>query len=139
MEHANATAARNLFATLAAGDIATVFDAFSDDIVLINDIGAGPWREARGKQALLEFWGQWMELFDGTFRQDVVHAIGYDDRVVLVIHETGTAQGEAFDNRAIYLSEIVDGKWTSVRTMDMDHDSINRFWSAVQPPELTGP
>ena len=78
-----------------------------------------------------------MELFDGTFRQDVLDVLGYDDRIVLVIHETGTAQGQVFDNRAIYLVGIVDGKWASLRTMDMDHDKIKAFWAAVQVPALT--
>jgi ketosteroid isomerase-like protein len=68
MEHPNATFARNLYTALAAGDVATVFDALADDLVMINDIGAGPWRELYGKQAVLEFWGRWMDLFDGTFR-----------------------------------------------------------------------
>jgi ketosteroid isomerase-like protein len=45
MEHPNATFARNLYAVLAAGDVATVFDALADDLVMVNDIGAGPWRE----------------------------------------------------------------------------------------------
>jgi ketosteroid isomerase-like protein len=138
MEHTNATVARNLYASLAAGDVATVFDALSDDIVNLNDIGAGPWREVRGKQALLEFWGRWTELFDGTFRQDVLDVIGYDDRIVIVVHETGTAQGRQFDNRAIYLVTVEDGKWTELRTTDMDTDKINAFWAAVRVPELAG-
>jgi len=138
MKHPNATFARNIYAALADGDVATAFDALSDDLVLLNDIGAGPWRELRGKQAVLEFWGRWMELFDGTFRQEVLDVLGYDDRIVLVVHETGTAQGQPFDNRAIYLVGIVDGKWASLRTMDMDHDKIHAFWSAVRVPSLTG-
>ena len=137
MEHPNATLARNIYAALAASDVATAFDVLSDDLVLINDIGAGPWRELHGKQAVLEFWGRWMELFEGTFRQEVMDVIGYDDRIVLVIHETGTAQGQTFDNRAIYLVGIVDGKWATLRTMDMDHDKIEAFWSAVRVPAVT--
>ena len=39
-----------------------------------------------------------------------------------------------FDNRAVYLLKIVGGAWTSLRTMDMDHASINRFWDAVGMP-----
>lgn len=79
-----------------------------------------------------------MELFDGTFRQDVLDVVGYDDRIVIIIHETGTAQGQPFDNRAIYLVGIEDGKWSSLRTTDMDHDTISTFWAAVRVPELTG-
>jgi ketosteroid isomerase-like protein len=60
-----------------------------------------------------------------------MEGIGYDDRVVITIHETGTAEGQTYDNRAIYLLDVGGGKWTSLRTMDMDHDKINRFWGAV--------
>ena len=65
--------------------------------------------------------------------------IGYDDRIVIVVHETGTAQGQVFDNRAIYLVGVVDDKWATLHTTDMDHDKINAFWSAVRIPELTAP
>ena len=53
MEHPNATFARNVYAALAAGDLATAFDALADDLVLINDVGAGPWRELRGTRVIL--------------------------------------------------------------------------------------
>ena len=45
-------------------------------------------------------------------------------------------QGRPFDNRAIYLLEFDDtGRWSALRTMDMDHEKINRFWSAVTIPD----
>ncbi|MDT7700051.1 MAG: hypothetical protein QOJ30_2376 [Pseudonocardiales bacterium] len=39
---------------------------------MLNDIGAGPWREVYGKQAILQFWGEWTELFDNTLRQELM-------------------------------------------------------------------
>ena len=51
----------------------------------------------------------------------------------------GIVQGRPFDNRAIYLLELDDtGKWSALRTMDMDHEKINRFWSAVTIPDGVG-
>lgn len=135
MEHPNATHVRSVFTAIAAGDIVPAYDAVHEDIHNVNDIGAGPWRETRGREAFFDFFAQFGALFDGTFRQDVLEVIGYDDRVVVVVHETGTAQGNRFDNRAIYLIEIVDGRWTALRTMDMDHDDIERFWAAVVVPD----
>jgi hypothetical protein len=80
-----------------------------------------------------------MVLFDNTFRQEILHGVGYDDRVVLIIHETGVAQGQTFDNRAIYLMELDEaGKYAVLRTMDMDLDKVHRFWSAVSLPEGVG-
>jgi ketosteroid isomerase-like protein len=139
MEHPNLTRVREAFAALAAGDIEPCFAQMRDDFLNLNDIGAGPWRENRGKNATMQFWGEWMELFDNTFRQEILDGIGYDDRVVVIILETGTAQGQAFENRAIYLLELDEaGMWTALRTLDMDHEKIQRFWSAVTVPEGVG-
>jgi ketosteroid isomerase-like protein len=56
-----------------------------------------------------------MELFDNTFHQEVVDVLGYDNRVVMIMHETGEARGTPYDNRAVYLHEVRDGKWTSLK------------------------
>jgi hypothetical protein len=64
-----------------------------------------------GKAGLLEFWARWMELFDNSFRQEVLEVLGYDDRIVMIVHETGQAHGAPFDNRAIYLHELRDEEY----------------------------
>jgi hypothetical protein len=88
---------------------------------------------------MMQFWGGWMELFDNTFHQEILDGIGYDDRVVVIIRETGTAQGQAYENRAIYLMELDEaGMWTALRTFDMDHEKIRRFWSAITVPGGVG-
>jgi ketosteroid isomerase-like protein len=139
MEHPNLTRVRETFAALAAGDVEPSWAMMREDFVNLNDVGAGPWREQRGREAMMRFWDGWMVLFDNTFRQEILHGVGYDDRVVLIIHETGTAQGQTFDNRAIYLMELDEaGKYAVLRTMDMDLDKVERFWSAVTVPEGAG-
>jgi ketosteroid isomerase-like protein len=136
MEHPNATEFRRVIDAISRGDAAAMYDVTHEDFVNINDIGAGPWREVHGRDAFFEFFAQFVEYLEGTFRQKLMDVIGYDDHVVAIIHETGTRQGHVFDNRAIYLCRIVDGRWMSIRTMDMDHDNINRFWDAVGMPAV---
>jgi hypothetical protein len=139
MEHPNVARFREAHTALVAGDVGPTWALMREDFVNVNDVGAGPWREQRGPEAMMRFWGEWAELFDGTFRQEILHAVGYDDRVVLIVHETGTVQGQAFDNRAIYVIDVDDdGRWTALRTMDMDHEKIRRFWAAVTLPEGVG-
>jgi ketosteroid isomerase-like protein len=132
MEHPNVSLVLSTVDAIMAGDFATVVDALRADFVNINDIGAGPWREAHSRDEFLTLFGEFAAVFEGTFRLDVIDALGYDDHVILVLHETGSAQGNNFDNRAIYLIRLVDGKWASLRTLDMDRDSIQRFWADVK-------
>lgn len=87
-------------------------------------------------RCVLRFFGQFVEYLEGTFAQEIMDVLGYDDHVVAIVHETAARRGHVFDNRAVYLLKIVDGRWTSLRTMDMDHESINRFWDAVGMPAV---
>jgi ketosteroid isomerase-like protein len=137
VEHPTATTARQAFAALAAGDIEPVFALMTDDFLMLNDIGAGPWREVRGKDGVLDFWTRWNELFDGTFRQDITEVIGYDDRVVMLLHEHGTAAGTPYDNRAIYVLELAGDRWVALRTIDMDRETCEQFWANVDAPITT--
>jgi hypothetical protein len=84
---------------------------------------------------MLDFWTRWTELFGNTFRQHVVDVLGYDDRVIMIIHETGEVDGVAYDNRAIYLHELRGEQWASLRTFDMDPDNCRRFWDTVPMPD----
>jgi ketosteroid isomerase-like protein len=135
MEHPNIKLVLSTVDAVLAGDFATVVDALRPDFVNLNDIGAGPWREAHSRDEFLTLFGEFAGVFDGTFNLQILDALGYDDHVVLVFHETGIAQGNSFDNRAIYLIGLIDGKWASLRTMDMDIDNIQRFWAAVTLPQ----
>src|SRR3954453_20792376 len=132
MEHPNLTRVRDAFDALASGDIEPAFAMMGDDFLNEKDIGAGPWGENRGKEGVLRFWTGWMELFDGSFGQEFLDGIGYDDRSVRIVHEAGTARAGAFDSGVIYLFERDgSGRWSASRTFDMDREKIRRFWDAI--------
>ncbi|MFC5948033.1 nuclear transport factor 2 family protein [Pseudonocardia lutea] len=135
-DHPNARRIRAIFDAIAAGDLTGAYEATHEDIVNSNDIGAGPWREQRGREVFYAFFADFCALFDERpFGQEVLDALGWDDRVLAVVRETGVAQGQVFDNRAIYLFDLdEDGRWTALRTLDMDQDALRAFWAAVTVP-----
>ena len=135
--HPHALRIRENFAALAAGDLTAFYEAVHEDFHNVNDVGAGPWREVRGRDAFFGFFAEFAGLFDERpFGQEILEALGWDDRVLCVVHETGVAQGQVFDNRAVYLIALApDGRLTSLRTTDMDHDTIRRFWAGVRLPD----
>ncbi|MCE0767904.1 nuclear transport factor 2 family protein [Pseudonocardia kujensis] len=134
--HPNVLRLREIFAALAAGDPGPAYAATHEDFLNVNDIGAGPWREQRGRDTFYAFFADFCALFDERpFGQEILDALGWDDHVLAVVRETGAAQGQVFDNRAIYLIAVdPDGRWTSLRTLDMDQDSLRRFWAGVTLP-----
>ena len=134
--HPQAERARKLFDSLwVDGDMQTVLDAHDDDFVWINDIGAGPFREVRGKDAALAMQMWWFEFFDGTFRHELIDICASDDRVIEVLREVGEKDGHVFDNLALYVYEIgADGRYSSLRTFDRDRENIDAFWAAY--PEV---
>ena len=136
MEHPNATRFRNAFDDLwAHGDIESSMNLMRDDIVWINDIGAGPFHRFDGKEAVLTLFADWTALFDGGFTHQLVDICASDHNVVQILHETGTARGQYFDNLALYRYELDhDGLATHVRTYDRDREAINAFWAAVGDP-----
>jgi ketosteroid isomerase-like protein len=129
-EHPNLVRTREAFEALKVGDLEPIMTQTADDIVMVNDLGAGPWRELHGKDAVLGFWYAFAGMFAGTFSQDILGGWGWDDGVLLLIHEHGSANGVAFDNRAVYmLLAGPDGRWSQLRTMDMDRAHLEQFWT----------
>jgi ketosteroid isomerase-like protein len=113
-EHPALADVRHAFAAMAAGDVEPVDALMADDILNINDVGAGPWRKNRGKDAVWAFYAAFVEVFGGDFHQDLVDARMWgEDRIVLFAHEHGTAKGVRFDTRAIYELDLRDGKWAA--------------------------
>lgn len=88
-------------------DYAPAFDAFTDDVLMENGPGAGPWHRARGKDDLALLLLEFASSLGETFHQDG-RCVYADDRVAIsLIHETGTAPGgNRFDNLAVYISRL---------------------------------
>jgi ketosteroid isomerase-like protein len=139
-EHPNAARFRLAFEALwQRGDLAPTHALLREDVHWVNDIGAGPWRDLHGKQAVLEMLAGWMALFDGGFEHQLIDICASDRNVIEILREVGTARGQLFDNLALYRFELdVDGAVAQVRTYDRDRDSIDAFWAAIGPVGVPG-
>ena len=134
-EHPNAARYRHAFDQMwQAGDVAPMVELLDPDVSWTNDIGAGPWRQIEGRSVLLEMFGAWGALFDGTFTHELVDVCASDSNVVAILHESGTARSQRFDNLALYRYEVgPDQTYLRVRTYDRDREAIEAFWAAVGP------
>jgi len=132
MEHPNAQRIRAALTAADQGDYELVSGIFRPDVHWINDIGAGPYREAHGIEEVFAMLGQWNGLFDGTFHEEIIDVCGSDDNVVAILHERGSVSGHQFDNLALFRFELdAEGRVVSVRTYDRDREAIEGFWAAV--------
>jgi hypothetical protein len=114
-----------------AGDYGPAFESFSEDLIVENGPGAGPWRHAEGRDAFANVLLEFSAYFDGTFRQHG-RCIYADDRVVInLIEESGsTAAGDTFENLAVYVTRVgADGRGDRLWTVDLDTEACLAFWS----------
>jgi ketosteroid isomerase-like protein len=112
------------------GDYAPAFDAFTDDVLMENGPGAGPWHRARGKDdlaLLLEFTSS----LGDTFHQDG-RCVYADDRVAIsLIHETGTAPAATASttSRSTSTACAQMGQTERLWTVDLDAEHCEAFWA----------
>jgi hypothetical protein len=66
-----------------------------DDVVWVNDIGAGPFHRGPGKESFVTLFAEWTALFDGGFAHELVDIGASDHNVVEILHEVGTARASA--------------------------------------------
>ena len=131
-EHPNVTAVIAAFTALAQGDVGPSDALMTDDFTMINhDNGAGDWHVLEGRDAFFAFLGGWFTFFEGTFAQEPLGIYGGEDHVVLLVHETGRVGEAVFDNHAVYVIEVRDGRWTRMETYDRDREANARFWAQV--------
>jgi hypothetical protein len=112
------------------GDYETAFEFFTDDVIVENGPGAGPWHRARGKDDLALLLLEFAAALGDTFHQDG-RCIYADDRVSInLIHETGKSPtGDLFDNMAVYISRLSpDGRANRLWTVDLDAEHCEEFW-----------
>jgi ketosteroid isomerase-like protein len=136
-EHPNTTALLEAFAALAQGDTGPTAALLTEDFVMVNhDNGAGDRHLVEGRDAFLDFLASWAAFLEGTWTQEPMGIFGDDDHLVMLVRETGRRGDAVFDNRAVYVIEVHDGRWTRLDTYDRDREANAAFWARVG---LSGP
>jgi uncharacterized protein len=121
---------RQGFDAFANGDIATLQELFSPDIVW-HGAGTSPVSgDYKGGNEVFALFGKILEDTQGTFSQDI-HAITEgDDHVVAITHATATRNGKTLDDNQVLVFHIDDNdKVTEVWITPWDQAGANEFWS----------
>jgi ketosteroid isomerase-like protein len=129
-EHPNFTTTQKVWDAIAAGDFVSGLDVLTDDVVVDNGPGSGPWRHLEGKDAIASFAMQFIPSFQGTWKEEGRCVYADDVMSIALVHETGTApSGDVFDNMAIWVSRFnSDGKVDRIWTTDLGHEQVEEFW-----------
>jgi ketosteroid isomerase-like protein len=130
---------QSIWDALDAGDFATALDSNTDNVIFENGPGAGPWRRTHGKNEFVEMSMQFIPTFGDTWKQVGTCIFANEQFAVTLVAETGrhAESGDAFDNRAIYVTRFADdGRTERVWTVDLDSEDMERFWQR-NPVEKT--
>ncbi len=128
-DHPNATLLRNGYAAFAKGDMATITEMFSQDMVwhlLGDNLISGV---HRGRDAVFAVFARTVELTGGSFKIDLHDVLASDEHAVALSRSTASRQGKQLDVRAVDVYHIRDGKVTEWWSFTEDQRAEDAFWS----------
>jgi hypothetical protein len=128
-DHPNLEIARAGYAAFASGELATVMDLFSDDIVWHiggNNILAGVYE---GKEAVLGYLGRLMQETGGSFKNDIHDLLANDEHCVALVSSSSTRGGKSFEGNAVHVLHMRDGKVTEYWSLHEDQSLVDEFWA----------
>ncbi len=128
--HPNVDMIRRGFEAFDQGDLATLSELLSEDMVWVSESGGVLKGRFEGRDNVFANWALAPAETDGTFRQEVtsVHA---DDRVAVATVRTSAARrGKVLDGApGSIVFQIRDGLVTSGRLIPEDPELNEEFWA----------
>lgn len=114
-EHSNAILVRSHYKALAAGDMATVFGGWHDDIVFHYNGNNEQRGDYVGKMAVMQFFASLAAGSGGTFRLEpgTIASVG-DELVVQEVQISMTWDGQSVAGPGVVVSRVVDSKVTEI-------------------------
>jgi ketosteroid isomerase-like protein len=125
----NAALIKGGYDALARGEAAKAFAIFAEDIFW-HVPGRGPLsRDYRGHKEVQGFFGQFMELSNGTFRIQVDDILAKDEHVVALVTESAERGGKHWSSPQVHLWTVKNGKATVFWQYQGDQQTEDEFWS----------
>ncbi|MGH2724112.1 MAG: nuclear transport factor 2 family protein [Actinomycetota bacterium] len=131
MAHPNEDRARKAFDAFIGGDLDTVGETLTDD-VLWHVPGRSPLAgDYRGKDEVFGLFAQLVEKTGGTFRLEVHDILANDEHVVALTRTTGEREGKKLDIRSAQVLHVnADGQVTESWFHPDDAYAADEFWSS---------
>jgi ketosteroid isomerase-like protein len=118
MSQRNVAVVVRTFENTNARDFEAVMDAYADDVVLAlhDDLVARGSEGAVGKEAVSEWFGDWLRTFERGYRFELEEARDWGDRVFVVATHDGRGRlsGAPIRRRAAWIYAVRDGRITRI-------------------------
>lgn len=124
-EHPNVARIRNMYAAFAKGDLAALNDVLAEDLVW-HDCGRNQLSgDYRGREAVFEFFGEFMEATKGSFHLDLHSVLADDEHGVALVIISASRAGRNIKANAVDVMHLRDGKVVEVWAVPADQYAFN--------------
>jgi uncharacterized protein len=125
----NVDLVRRGYAAFSTGDMSTLNGLFAVDAVWRVPGGGVLSGPKEGRDAILAFFGQTMELSSGTFAVSVVDIAASGERVYVLQHTDAKREGKVIDRDSVNVFQVSDGVVTEVAEFLEDTGESDAFWA----------
>ena len=128
-DHPNATLLRKGYEAFGKGDMATLTDLFSEDVVWHfpgNNQLSGV---HRGRDAVFAIFAKTTQLSGGTFKIDAHDVLANDEHAVALTRGTASREGKQLEAVECTVYHIKGGKVTEFWSFPEDQRVTDEFWS----------
>ena len=129
-EHPNIQVARRGYEAFSRGDIDTLDDLFSNDVVW-HVGGRNPLSgDYEGKETVFGLFGRFAQETGGTLSIDIHDILANDEHLVVLARVTADRGSKRLDQRASYVHHVNDKhQTTEFWALFEDSDAVDDFWS----------
>lgn len=129
MTHPNEDLYRKGFEAFQKGDIETVKNQFTDDIVW-HVAGRGPFAgDYKGSEEVIGVFGRQAEATGGTFQLELHDVFANDEHAVALVRATAQRNGKSLDDRGVHVVHLRDGKIAESWFHVMDQYAADEFFA----------
>lgn len=129
-EHPNATLVRGLFAAFRNGDPDAIRRVIPADAVWHFPGRSGKLAGAhRGRDAILQFLLQVVQLTGGTFHLELIDVLANDSHAVALFRGHGERAGRTLDNPTCLRMRLANGTISELWEFVWDLYAVDAFWS----------
>jgi ketosteroid isomerase-like protein len=128
MAHPNEELVRKGFAAFQSGDMATVSELFTDDIVWHVPGRHQLAGDFRGKDEVLGAFKNTFELTNGSFKLEMHDLLANDTHVIAMVHAMGEREGRTLDDNSVQVFHVTDGKVSEQWLYPGDPYATDEFW-----------
>jgi len=128
-DHPNAALLRRGYVAFASGDMATLTELFSKDVVWHlagNNSISG---DHNGREAVFSTFARIGQMTGGTFKIDVHDVVANDEHAVALTRATGSREGKQYDALDTDVYHVSNGKVTEFWSFTEDSAKADQFWS----------